>query len=321
MGTRRTTDVLPRLVRHLHVELDRRELLRHFADVAQERQPAGCLRGLRRVRRWCAFLGDPRRYCGGKGGVGAHDSRTAGAACGATRRVLGGGQRCPSGSQSTTRFCANWGREFRNNRTLAKCALRFHTASTRCLSPAPPPALAKNVVVLIRPCHLVLSPAAAPCFTPPSGSGTSIGATTTVAMPSCRSSPISRAVAGTGQYPALHVRPAILDRHLCALAGLEVRHLRRGPKWQRPACGIVGVRVHTRAVRHLPAGEFIRVERRNAGAFASGQVRPDIPRLRRYRQQLRILLGSVCGGTFLGRRPTGGHADDTQQHDNRHKAV
>src|SRR6185503_10970022 len=47
-----------------------------------------------------------------------------------------------------------------------------------------------------RPCHLVVSPAAEPCFTPPSGNGTSIGATTTLARPSCRSSPISRAVAG-----------------------------------------------------------------------------------------------------------------------------
>src|SRR5688572_5606483 len=40
MGTRRTTDVLPRLGRHGHVELDRRELLGRLADLAQERQPA-----------------------------------------------------------------------------------------------------------------------------------------------------------------------------------------------------------------------------------------------------------------------------------------
>ena len=40
MGTRRTTDVLPRLLRHLHVELDRRELLGGHAELAQERQPA-----------------------------------------------------------------------------------------------------------------------------------------------------------------------------------------------------------------------------------------------------------------------------------------
>jgi hypothetical protein len=44
-------------------------------------------------------------------------------------------------------------------------------------------------------------------------------------------------------------------------------------------------------------------------------------RLRRYRQRLRILLGGVCGGTFLRRTRTGGHADDTEQHDNRHKAA
>ena len=39
MGTRRTTDVLPRLVRHRHVELDRRELLGGQARTLQERQP------------------------------------------------------------------------------------------------------------------------------------------------------------------------------------------------------------------------------------------------------------------------------------------
>src|SRR5688572_9684964 len=39
-GHRRTTDVLPRLVRHLHVELDRRELIGRLADLAQEWQPA-----------------------------------------------------------------------------------------------------------------------------------------------------------------------------------------------------------------------------------------------------------------------------------------
>jgi len=32
MGTRRTTDVRPRLLRHRHVELDRRELLGRLAD-------------------------------------------------------------------------------------------------------------------------------------------------------------------------------------------------------------------------------------------------------------------------------------------------
>ena len=41
MGTRRTTDVLPRLIRHLHVELDRRELLGGHAELAKEWQPAG----------------------------------------------------------------------------------------------------------------------------------------------------------------------------------------------------------------------------------------------------------------------------------------
>ena len=48
MGTRRTTDVLPRLVRHLHVELDRRELLGGHADVCGETaasaDPSGCWR-------------------------------------------------------------------------------------------------------------------------------------------------------------------------------------------------------------------------------------------------------------------------------------
>ena len=40
MGTVGTTDVLPRLVRHLHIELDRRELLERLSKTAQERQPA-----------------------------------------------------------------------------------------------------------------------------------------------------------------------------------------------------------------------------------------------------------------------------------------
>ena len=48
-------------------------------NLAEERQPAGCLRGLRRVRRRRA-LWIRRDTAAEKGGVGAHDSRTAGAA-------------------------------------------------------------------------------------------------------------------------------------------------------------------------------------------------------------------------------------------------
>ena len=52
MGTRRTTDVLPRLVRHLHVELDRRELLGGHAELAQERQPARVRMKVRNIGSW-----------------------------------------------------------------------------------------------------------------------------------------------------------------------------------------------------------------------------------------------------------------------------
>src|SRR4030095_7234 len=40
MGIRRATDVLPRLVRHLDVELDRRELVGRLSQPAQERERA-----------------------------------------------------------------------------------------------------------------------------------------------------------------------------------------------------------------------------------------------------------------------------------------
>jgi len=62
------------------VELDRLELLRRFAEscggTAASRMPERASSSSQTAR----FLGDPPRYCGGKGGVGAHDSRTAGAA-------------------------------------------------------------------------------------------------------------------------------------------------------------------------------------------------------------------------------------------------
>ena len=122
------------------------------------------------------------------------------------------------------------------------------------------------------------SSVATPRLVLPSGSGTAIGATLTLATPLSSVMPIFCAVDGErSTIRPFTYGPRSSDCNHRALSGRNVGYARRGAERKGLTRSVVAGGVHFAAVRHFSARELVRIERREAGACAARQVRGVIP--------------------------------------------